>query len=687
MKQKKFNWYLIVCAAAFLSALILLYQYRISENLMGIVESKSHLLGAQESGTIRNLFVAVGENVKQGQVLVTLDLSDLERDRKQLLEELTSIRNLRGAQKDQLLIEFQRMGLQLDNEASEFSERLAILESQGTELAGLNAEIERLQKAEGAGLGHTRDLADLVLRRDALASYLKEQSKELQISNKKLTKTRQTRRALSTVDSDSVVKSMLLQSMERAADLEREISVIDYRMHLRTVLAPCDGYVVELLAGAGDVVQEFAPILSVEETNPRYLTVYIPEKSSLPLEIGAPVFVTSIRSKRFNTNGRVAFIDPGFSLIPERLSFRGQIFWARKVQVTLDERHALLPGEVVYAQINGKSGNSDSFSTAVHASQTIELKSNGHIQGPPLADMKVPEVLRRKSRFEPSGINWVPGIGKYLLVSDDTGLKDASNEHAPWLFTMDDTGLVDALPLILQGIDEVNDLEAIAAGDNGALYLVSSQNISKQDKRPINRETLLRVQYDGKAFTVQGKVAFLSLILDSYSKEQQEALGLKYEEKDQRPELNIEGAAYDGGALYLGLKEPLDKDGAIIWKLSSANSVFDGQKLSPGQLSVYGHVRLGEFKGMQASISDLAFDPKGRLWALSTIAGASTEDQIGGLHRIDRFADGRLESRQVLSFPKLKPEGICFRDMQHLFIVFDKDEAIPSFCVLAPEEL
>ena len=80
---------------------------------------------------------------------------------------------MEGAQQERFSLEFQTMDLQLENEASDLSERLSLLESQNTELAGLNAEINRLQKAEEAGLGHTRDLADLIRQRDALASYLR----------------------------------------------------------------------------------------------------------------------------------------------------------------------------------------------------------------------------------------------------------------------------------------------------------------------------------------------------------------------------------------------------------------------------------------------------------------------------------------------------------------------------------
>jgi multidrug resistance efflux pump len=687
MRRHKFNWYLVFWAIALLAVLFLYYRYHITKDLVGIVETKTHLLGAQEPGTIRNILVSVGEKVSQGQVLATLDISDLEIEKNQLKEELTNIQNLKEAQQDHLALEFQRMGLQLENEASDLADRLSILEAKSTELSGLNAEIDRLKKAEEAGLGHSRDLADLVLRRDALASYLREQSKDLQLQNQKLNKTRRTRQSLAEVDTDSIVKSMLLRPMERAEELRRQIALTEHRMCLRTIIAPCNGHVVEMFAHPGDVVQEFTPILSVEESNPRYLVVYVPEKSNMQPELGTQVKIFSGRSKHYNTIGLVTFVHPGFSMTPERLSFMRQVFWARRVHVALNENHALLPGEIVHARISNKTDDSGYFSMGVQASESSSTKSGSQVNHPPLKDMQVAQTLWQQSRFEPSGIAWLEDIEKYLILSDDTGIKDTNNDHAPWLFLMNDKGEVDSSPVTLNGIHSVNDLEAIAPAENGIFYLVSSQNISKQDKRPIDREMILKVQQDGKTFNVQGRVAFLSLILDSYSEKQRQSLGLEKNAKDGRPVLNIEGAAYYDNVLYLGLKEPIGKNGAIIWKLNDPSSIFNGQKLLPEQLSLYGYVHLGEYNAGIAGISDLIFDYKGRLWALSTIAGADDNDQLGGLHRIVHFADGRLESRLLYRFPRLKPEGFCFQSMEHLVIVFDKDNETPSFCVVTVEDL
>ncbi|HEX9971567.1 MAG TPA: efflux RND transporter periplasmic adaptor subunit [bacterium] len=685
-----FNLYILLWIIALAVILYLSQNWFINKKFIGIVERRSHAIGAQESGRVQNMLIAIGDQVKKDQVLAILDISDLKTNLEQLKKELTSIQKSEGAQRDRYSIDIRRMALQLENEASDLMDRLALIESKSTELAGLNAEIERLNKAEKAGLGHSRDLSDLILKRDALASYLKEQSKDLEFQTQKLEKTRQSRKILEDADIDSMTKSLLIEQMEYAESLQREVAATEHRISLRTIAAPCDGYVTEMLARSGDVVDAFVPILTVEELKPTYLNVYIPEQSTLQPEPGMTVEIFSSRTREYNTTGVITFVHPGFTQVSERLSFRGQLFWARKVRVELPKDHFLIPGEVVNARINNKVKHENTMASSVIASENNPLIGRPSSQDknhPPLSNMEVPEMLWQKTRFEPSGVAWLPDIGKYLIVSDDTGIQDAPNDHAAYLFLMDPNGKVESHPLSLIGIDAVNDLEAIAPAGDETFYLVSSQNISKKNKRPGSRELIIKIKRDGDKFVVQGQVQFLSLLLHSYAWQELRALGLEKFEEDGQPVLNIEGAAFHDNALYLGLKEPVSQKGAIIWKLEDVDNIFKTQKLAPNQLSVYGFVQLGQFKNKTAGISDLIFDQNGILWALSTIVDADKGDQSGGFHRINRFADGRLEATRIYSFPNLKPEGICLQNTERFLIVFDKDNENPVFCYIDAEGL
>lgn len=680
-----FNWYIILWSIALVVIIYLFRNWHIDKQFIGIVERKSHQIGAQESGKIQTMLITVGEQVKKDQVLAMLDISDLTNQLGQLKKELANLQEMAGAQRELYSITAQRVLLQLDNEASELMDRLSMIEAKSTELAGLNAEIERLKKAENAGLGYSRDLSTLVLQRDALASYLREQSKDLEFQKEKLAKTRQSRKMLETTDVDSISKSLLLEQMEYTESLQRDVAATEHRISLRTILAPCDGYITELFAHPGDIVDAFVPVLVLEELKPRFLDVYIPESSNLQPESDMHVKIFSSRNKAYTTTGTITFVHPGFAQASERVSFRGQVFWARKLRVELPADHQLIPGEVVNVRLIKSENHKTSFSLfSASANEHRDAKNDTQ---PVLKNMTVPDELWKHTRFEPSGIAWQSDIGKYLIVSDDTGIQNTSSDHAAIAFLMDETGNVDKTPVPLAGIKEVNDLEAIASAGDNTFYLVSSQNISKKGNRPKSRESIIRVNRRGEKYTVDGQIRLLSLLLKFYARSELINLGLEKYNADGKPVLNIEGAAFQDGALFLGLKEPISKDGAIIWKLDNVDELFQNQRLLPGQLSVYGYVRLNDDHKKLAGISDLTFDQNGILWALSTIPGAEGDDQNGGLHRISRFADGRLEAIRLCSFPGLKPEGLCQQGGKKFIIVFDNDNAIPALCVVHKEEL
>lgn len=147
---------------------------------------------------------------------------------------------------------------------------------------------------------------------------------------------------------------------------------------------------------------------------------------------------------------------------------------------------------------------------------------------------------------------------------------------------------------------------------------------------------------------------------------------------DSLPVLNIEGATFRNGDLYLGLKEPTINAKAMIWRITDIESVFASGTLSGNQISLFGVVGIGSDQTPPGGISDLMFDRNGKLYILSTIPNVEDNDQIGGFHAIERFADGTLRVKTIFTFPGQKPEGLCFFKGDDMMIVFDADQSVPS---------
>jgi hypothetical protein len=145
--------------------------------------------------------------------------------------------------------------------------------------------------------------------------------------------------------------------------------------------------------------------------------------------------------------------------------------------------------------------------------------------------------------------------------------------------------------------------------------------------------------------------------------------------------------AFHQGALYLGLKAPLDAQGeAMIWRVATPAALFastiDAGPLARAPLaaagfSLWAHARVDvevEGRPTPGGISELLFLADGTLVLTST---PSTAEGAGGaLWRVDRPAGGALSPRLVRRFPGRKPEGIApSLAPGKLMIVFDNGAA------------
>ena len=659
----RYAYYLLVLAAA-VAAAWGWHTWHVDPPLVGTVETKVHRVGFREGGRIVEFAVEGGSAVRAGDPIARLDDADLVAERRRLEAELAYVEDLMDADRHRHGMEYSRLQLQLATDEHWLAQQYATVQERLAELNALNTEIERLRQAEDAGLGRARDLGELVVQRDAAARYVTERTKEV-------AKLRGAAGPQAAGKDDDVMASMLGDRMERVHELLHALVLLEQRRAFRTVVAPCDGPVVEVLQRAGDTVGPYAPVVAIEDASVAYAVVYVPETQDLRVGIGDEVRVHSRRARSFDTEGEVTFIHPGYSPIPPRFALRGQVAWARKLRVRLKRDHRLVPGELLRVNV-GRDTPDGGLARTAHAAP---VRLDEVVRPRPL---DVPPSLAARSRFEPSGLVWLEDLERYLVVSDDTGHK-GRNDHAPWVFLVDDEGRVEPVPLPLAGIDTVNDLEAVTVREDGRLLLMSSNNISKKGNRPRSRQRLLEVGREGRTLTVQRRTRLLPALLETHDPPDLATLGLAAREEDGLPVINVEGMAWHDGALYLGLKQPVGPAGALIWRLTGVDRLLETGRLEKGQVTVWGRVPLTTTDGRARGLSDLGFDAKGHLLVLSTVPGAQDDVQEGGLHRLVRSEEGRWEAHTLATFPGRKPEGLCVVGPKRLTLVFDADAATPAW--------
>jgi len=666
LKQKIFY---IAVALSFLIAFVGYWYWQIDPAMVGVVESKFHKIGAREDGLVDEIVVEIGDKVEAGQILARLNVKDLLAEQEQLEEELQNLKDSMKADKTRFELESKRLLLQVETESSALGRHFAEYEAKLAEVIALDKEIKRLKDAENAGLGRTRDLADLVIQRESANSFIRERKKVLKKSPKNTNSTKQK------ITIENLEELMISQLGNRVVQIDRVklgLTIINERMRNRMVVAPCGGYITEVLFRNGDTVKAYDPILTVEDIQINYVTAYVPEVVRTNAKDGQAVKVYLKSTGALGAEGYVSFINPGYSPIPSRLTYRGQEVWARKLRIKLNSPHKLLPGEAVRVSL---VGNQYIDISTKEAQAATPKKVN-----PVVKMIDVPAKISSIGPFEPSGLIWLDDIKQYLVVSDDTGTEQ-NKEHAPILFLMNQDGSLDNDPVYLKGADTVNDLEAITQTPDGLIYLVSSQNISKKGKRPANRFQILKVKRDKRNLEVTGILPLLPTLLNSLDQTNLKKLGLTSLESDGLPVLNIEGASFFNNDLYFGLKQPRISNNGVIWKLKNPAELFDTQRIAKDQLTIETTLKLSQ-NGEPRGISDMLFDSLGNLYLLSTIPKAKTKEQRGLLFKVEKINGKWSKPNIIRGFDALKPEGICETADNKIIIVFDADKEKAKFVVM-----
>ncbi|MFA6033529.1 MAG: hypothetical protein WC889_11575, partial [Myxococcota bacterium] len=434
MKFLKKHGYWVLWGALAVAAAVIWLHTDVNGGFMGIVETHTHKLGAQEPGKIARVEVSLGEEVKAGQLLAAFDTSGIDSEKAWLEVEIGRLQEMTGSDRSRYALQYQRMLAQRDQSVGRYAERRSALESKRDELKSIVAEIGRLALLQDSGLGRPRELSDLTIRRDTLSRFVNEESTAIENESRKET----ARGAGTGAAENDIVMSMMGKRLDRASELKQRLENLEIRRRDMMVRSPVAGRVVKIFCLPGDAVKEFSPLITVEEARAEYIDAYVPETSGQAPRLGERVSVHPHRAGGKTVEGTVVFLDPGYSPIPERLAFRKMIYWARQFRVKLDSGHTMMPGEAARVVMLGEISP---VNNAEAGTLNVPAPEDGGRKTPPvfgkgdMTPVTVPEELHRRSSFEPSGMTWLSDIDRYLVVSDDTA--KGSPGHTPWVFLMD----------------------------------------------------------------------------------------------------------------------------------------------------------------------------------------------------------------------------------------------------------
>lgn len=663
----------------------------------GVSEVVEYRVASEETVRVLDIPVSAGQPVQAGDVLMRLDPSPL-------IKELTVLQGELAQRQAELRVQHltDERGFQaeMDRMESALSQLRWSMEQEKADMEAANARIQYWSGLVEKGLAPAQMIADLKVNAAASEQRLRALNRErAELEGRIKTNRRRMDAFRSAAPVPSAVESEKANTIPGAlADVEALMNQVRARLEKLTLRAPADGIIHKVLAQPGDVTTPGAPLVLLREASAKRVLIY---PSASQLELLTPntrVWVVPRDGSGRKVAGYVHGVESGAVRFPDQLSMSTPSArpWGHELVVALDdETNTVAPGQVVYTVINTDDAHTRG-GEALAAPAPADAK-NGMTMIPNSEPrvMVVPETLRELTRFESSGLVWIPELDRYLVVSDDTGMQGADNENAPWLFLMDRHGQLDPRPMEVRGVKELRDLESITRTPDGSIWVLSSQSVSKKGKRPEARTMLTRMRLQGAALVAEGQ-ASLTNALASWSQADLDGLGLKerdtrLSEKKWNLVVEIEGMTAFEQGLLLGLKQPLDEDSrAILWYLRDPARFLETGKVE-GLLTRFGAVSLQAGTGTDAtaaSISDLALLPDLGLAILAV--GRPGPDDSEEIKRHGKHGSvwyvppplqgGILNAKRVHDYPGWRPEGVAVTpDERGLMIVFDTGNNPPRF--------
>jgi hypothetical protein len=298
---------------------------------------------------------------------------------------------------------------------------------------------------------------------------------------------------------------------------------------------------------------------------------------------------------------------------------------------------------------------------------------------PEVRTITVPaELAAVTSNPEFSGIVWNPGLRRYLVVTDDSGLRDQGSNHEPILLALGQDGVLDKTPIPIRGVKKINDPESICPGPDGTYFLVTSHSPNRENRTSAPRRQLLQLKPDKDGMRMLASLDLTDI------KGGGSLLALAGLPPDGR--LDIEAVTYHDDALFIGFKSPLSSRGeAVVARISKPLENLRAGRLQAKAVERFLALPLCvEEKGERVcqGVSDMTFLPDGSLVLSANAPKGGPKDHGGALWHLPKPV-GKSSPLMLRRFPGLKPEGVTLSaNGRALVVVFDTDTTIPKWIEL-----
>lgn len=635
-------WFIILTSTI---AITLFYNVE-SSSFYGIAETREIVVNFESAVEIKRIGVTEGQSVEEGALLVELTSPDLMLKINHISHQLEQLKAQKGVDKSEILSRLRQLKAEKAAKENELENQIAQLENQYTINKSLLSGLKSISK------------------KHEVQDYTNNSPMQLKIRNLK--------KELSLSVNPLIIQIELLNKTLANSEnpieiqverLENELNFLREEKTRLNIYAQISGIIGSVNYKPGAKVSPFAPILTLHTKTPSFIKGYIYENAYSAIAMGECVNVVSLNAAETVIKGCVVGIGARIVEYPVRLRKHPDMqVWGREVVIQIPVNNQFILGEkVMIAASEKKQGFAYKLKELFKTSESIAgvSKTDTAISNHPVI---LPVVPLETKEIEASAAFYLKDIDKYLLLSDDTP------DNSPLVFIMDSTGRVIKETLI-SGLDKISDMESVADGENGTLYIASSLGAGKNGRVKESGKRLISVRRRGDSFSLIGRVDLYSLLKSSALKESESEWAGLILDGIAGNALDIEGMFYRDSALFLGFKAPLLNGHSMIVKLSDIDNVIKN-KNKTCQVSLWQSVQLkGDNGHMQEGISGMLY-LNDTIYLTGTPLKKTAGTRSGSLWKLDEKT-GAVS--RLTRFETYQPEGIAAgKNKDTLMICFDQ---------------
>lgn len=659
MKKLFFAWIVAFIALVIISVI----NKGESTKFYGIAETMEIVVNSENSVVIKKIHVVQGQMISEGDTIIELDRPELTRQITEITHQINEL-----------------TALKLANISSSRSQIELLKAQQATKINVIESEIIQLE----AKYKLNKKLASQL---QSINSDSRETDKNI-INNPIKLKITSLKEELELVLNPSQLRIDRLKNQMwkdgtpvkiQVENLEDELKLLHEEKEKLTIFAQIEGRIGSVNFKELENVSPFKPIITMHTKSPSYIEGYIHENVYNKVFAGQKVLVSSLADRHNKTRGIVVGVGSRIVDYPERLRKRLDIpIWGREISIKISQNNAFLLGEkVLITSIEDMGNGKKTVVEKVFSKNTIKAYecdegTYSDVIISKLRDVKLNKDLNLKKSIESSGLIYLDDVKKYIVISDDTEKKK------PLLYVMNNSGIVEE-EIKISGIKKIDDMEGIASGRDNELFIVTSQGVhSKNNKDDRFRKMLIRVKRDNLTFVLDNKV-YLHKILKKFLVKKPASNCTKYIKSAlENGTIDIEGLFYRDNSIYLGFKNPLRHNKAVILRFAECDDLFTLNNYPIKNITLWKEF---EFKdkqnGLYAGISDL-FIYGNVVYILSY---AETEDDKQNKKRVGSLWCYGIEKNCyvfITRFENKKPEGIVYNpDKKEFVISFDNGSNKP----------